>query len=94
MANTQHYLRRVRPATVLALGIVASYLLLQLRPRDQLIHAFQELLAADLAIFVLKLGVGKADLTNGVTLFPIGGSVVVVSNPSAFSGGSLVFAID
>ena len=56
LASAQHHLQRIGTAAVLAFGIVAGYLLLQLLPGDQLVHALQELFAAGLALFVLVFG--------------------------------------
>ena len=50
---------------VLALGIVTSHLLLQLLPRNQLVHPFQKDLAAGLALLRLVLGFGEGDLIHG-----------------------------
>ena len=83
--DAQHHLQRIGAAPVLALGIVAGHLFLQLFPGDQLVHALQELLAAGLTLFVLVFGFGKADLAHGVTTFPVGDSGAIVANPRAFS---------
>ena len=53
-----------RPAR-LALGVITSYLVLQLLPGNQLVHPFQKDLAAGLALLVLVLGFGEGDLTHG-----------------------------
>ena len=86
LASAQHHLQRIGTAAVLAFGIVAGYLLLQLLPGDQLVHALQEFFAAGLALFVLVFGFGKADLAHGVASFPGHGSDDIVSNPGTFRG--------
>lgn len=49
----------------MAFGVIAGYLLLQLLPRNQLVHSFQKDLAAGLALLGLVLGFGEGDLIQG-----------------------------
>jgi len=63
--NPQHGGQRIRWPASLALGVISGYLLLQLLPRNQLVHSSQEDLAAGLALLGLVLGFGEGDLIHG-----------------------------
>ena len=63
--DSQHGRQRIRRPAVLALRIITGYLLLQLLPRNQLVHPFQKDLAAGLALLVLVLGFGEGHLIHG-----------------------------
>src|SRR5690554_2848195 len=62
--NSQHGGQRIGRPAILALRVIAGYLLLQLLPRDQLVHPFQEDLATSLALLGLVLGFGEGDLIH------------------------------
>jgi len=63
--DSQHGRQRIWWPAGLALGIITSYLLLQLLPRNQLVHPFQKDLAAGLTLLGLVLGFGEGDLIHG-----------------------------
>ena len=63
--DSQHGRQRIRWPASLALGVISGYLLLQLLPRNQLVHPFQKNLAAGFALLVLVLGFGEGDLIHG-----------------------------
>ena len=63
--NAKHGRQRIRRPTILALGVITGYLLLQLLPRNQLVHALQKYLATRLALLGLVLGFGEGDLIHG-----------------------------
>ena len=63
--DSQHGLQRIRWPARLALRIITSYLLLQLLPRNQLVHPLQKYLAAGFALLGLVLGFGEGDLIHG-----------------------------
>ena len=60
--NPEHGAHQVRRTARLALGIIASHLLLQLLPGNQLVHAFQKDFATGFALLFLVLGFGEGDL--------------------------------
>lgn len=63
--NSQHGRQRIGRPAILALRVITAYLLLQLLPRNQLIHPFQEDFATGLALLGLVLGFGEGDLIHG-----------------------------
>ena len=65
--DSEHGRQRIRRPPVLALGVITGYLLLQLRPGDQLVHPLQKDFAASLSLLVLVLGFGEGDLIHGST---------------------------
>ena len=65
--NSKHGRQWIRRPPALALGVITGYLLLQLRPGDQLVHPLQKEFAASLSLFVLVLGFGEGDLIHGST---------------------------
>jgi len=62
--DSQHGRQRIRWTASLALGVISGYLLLQLLPRNQLVHPFQKDLAAGLTLLGLVLGFGEGDLIH------------------------------
>lgn len=65
--DSEHGRQRIRRPPALALGVITGYLLLQLRPGDQLVHPLQKEFAAGLSLLVLVLGFGEGDLIHGRT---------------------------
>ena len=63
--DPEHGRQRIGRPAVLALGVIAGYLLLQLLPGNQLVHPFQKDLAAGLALLVLVLSFGEGHLIHG-----------------------------
>src|SRR5690554_415040 len=63
--NTEHGRQRIRRPAVLAFGVVSGHLLLQLLPRNQLVHALQKNLTASFALLGLVLCFGEGDLIHG-----------------------------
>lgn len=63
--DSQHGRQRIRWPAGLALGIISGYLLLQLLPRNQLVHPLQKDLAAGLALLGLVLSFGEGNLIHG-----------------------------
>ncbi len=63
-ADAQHGRQRVRRPSALTLGVITGYFLLQLLPRNQLIHPFQKDLAAGSGLFGFVLGFGEDDLIH------------------------------
>ena len=63
--HSQHGRQRIRRLSVLALGVITGYLLLQLLPGNQLIHSFQKDLATGLAFLALVLSSGEGDRVPG-----------------------------
>jgi len=62
--NPQHGRQRIRGPSVPALRVITGYLLLQLLPRNQLVHPFQKDLATGLALLGLVFGFGEGDLIH------------------------------
>jgi len=63
--NAKHGRQWIRRPTILTLRVITGYLLLQLLPRNQLVHALQKYLATRLALLGLVLGFGEGDLIHG-----------------------------
>lgn len=56
--------QRIRRLSVLALGVITGYLLLQLLPQSQFVHPPQKNLATGFALFGLILGFGDGGLIH------------------------------
>ena len=62
--DAQHGGQRIRRAANLSFGVIKGYLLLQLLPRNQLIHPLERDLAAGLTLLGLVFGFGESDLIH------------------------------
>ena len=69
----------------MALGVITGYLLLQLLPRDQLVHPYQEDLATGLALLFLVLGFGEGDLIHGGNKYYAVGECRIIADFETYS---------
>lgn len=76
--DSRHGRQRIGGPTVLTLGVITGYVLVQLRSRNQLVHPFQKDLATGLTLLVLMLGFGEGHLIHGDNeSFAVGGGHII-----------------
>ena len=89
--DAEHGRQRIRRPPALALGVITGYLLLQLRPGNQLVHPFQKEFAPGLSLLVLELGFGEGDLIHGSTESYAVDDSRIIADSSDFFRASIEF---